>query len=63
MRVIKGEKEMELKKQTDTVELINNLRKTARQLHEDTTLHTVAFLMNDAADKLTEYMRADLERG
>ena len=54
---------MMLKKETDTVEIINELRRNARKLHEDTTLHTVASLMNDAADKLTEYVRKDIERG
>lgn len=54
---------MELKKQTETVELVNELRKNAKKLNEDTTLYHIASLMNDAADKLTEYFRKDLERG
>lgn len=54
---------MMLKKEIDTVELIEKLRKTARELHDETVLHSVAYLMTDAADKLTEYVRKDLERG
>lgn len=54
---------MMLKKETDSIEIIKKLRESAKDLREHTSLHTVAALMDDAADKLTEYVRNDIERG
>lgn len=54
---------MELKKQTDAAKLIKELNKNAKKLREDTTLHYVASLMDDAAEMLRGYVRKDVERG
>ena len=54
---------MEFKKQTDAVELIKNLRKSAKKLREESTLYRIASTMDDAADMLSEFVRKDIERG
>ena len=37
---------------TETKELITNLRETAKRLKRDTTMYTVADLLNEAANKI-----------
>lgn len=37
---------------TETKELITNLRETAKRLKRDTTMYTVADLLNESADKI-----------
>lgn len=37
---------------TETKELISNLRETSKRLKRDTTMYTVADLLNEAADKI-----------
>lgn len=54
---------MELKKQIDAVELVNDLRSNAKKLRENGTLYHIAAAMDAAADMITEYVRKDIERG
>ena len=41
-------------KRVETSELAKELRKHAKILHDETTLHTIAFLMTDVANRLEE---------
>ena len=54
---------MELKEKVEDAELIKKLRKRARSLHEDGVMHDTAWLMQQAADRIAEYVRKDIERG
>lgn len=54
---------MELKQNVEASEMVKKLRERARKLHDEGVLHDTAWLMQEAADMIADYIRKDLERG
>lgn len=55
-----GEEIIDLSKK-ETNELVKDLRKYSRILHDETTLHMIADLMKETADRLVELMLINKE--
>ena len=53
---------MKLKQNVDAVSTVEDLRKTAKKLRQDGVLHSIAALMERAADVISEYVRKEIEK-